>query len=211
MYILYYIEKDNFHKYLIFSVVFHITNDFCLKHFRMKILGIEFAPLDIPMQRRLQTLAVVHYTYIFLFMGFGLLFFFLYLLFTDYYYIPLLYALWYYYDRHTSERGGRRSQWVREWPLFKYFAEYFPISLIKTADLSPAKNYIFGLHPHGIMCHSHFCNMGSEGTGFSLKFPAIRPYLCVLSGQFMFPVFREYFLLSGTRCETILFSFLYWY
>nr|KAG5696481.1 hypothetical protein BaRGS_016520 [Batillaria attramentaria] len=74
----------------------------------MKVLGMELAPLDIPMERRLQTLAVVHFTYIFLFMGFGILFFFLYLLITDYYYIPLLYFVWYYWDRHVSERGGRR-------------------------------------------------------------------------------------------------------
>lgn len=163
----------------------------------MKVLGVELAPLDIPMERRLQTLAVVHFTYIFLFMGFGVLFFFLYLLITDYYFIPLLYFLWYYYDRHTSERGGRRSESIRRWKLFKHFANYFPVRLIKTAELHPSKNYILGCHPHGIMCHSHFVNLGTEGSGWSKLFPAIRPYLCVLSGQFMFPIFREYFLMSG--------------
>ncbi|KAK7089933.1 2-acylglycerol O-acyltransferase 2-like [Littorina saxatilis] len=163
----------------------------------MKILGVELAPLSIPMERRLQTFAIVHYTYIFLFMGFGMVGFFIYLLFTRFYFIPLLYAAWYYYDRQTSAQGGRRSKWVRNWHLHKHFANYFPITIVKTADYHPSKNYIFGLHPHGIMCHSHFCNMGTEGTGFSKLFPAIKPYLCVLAGQFMFPIFREYFLNSG--------------
>lgn len=163
----------------------------------MKVLGVELAPLYIPTERRLQTLAVVHYTYIFLFMGFGVVALFVYLLFTDYYWIPLLYFVWYCYDRKISQQGGRRSNWVRNWKLFKYFADYFPVTIIKTADLHPGKNYILGCHPHGIMCHSHFINLGSEGSGFSRYFPAIRSYLCVLSGQFKFPIFREYFLLSG--------------
>lgn len=131
----------------------------------MKVLGVELAPLFIPTERRLQTLAVVHYTYIFLFMGFGIVFLFIYLLITDYYYIPLLYFLWYYYDRHVSEQGGRRSNWLRHWSIFRYFADYFPITLVKTAELHPSKNYILGCHPHGIMCHSHFCNLATEGSG----------------------------------------------
>ncbi|KAL8624487.1 hypothetical protein ACOMHN_053030 [Nucella lapillus] len=163
----------------------------------MKILGLELAPLSIPFERRLQMLAVLHYTYLFLFMGFGMVFFFLYLLFTRFYFLPLLYLAWYYYDRHTSRQGGRRMKWVRGWRFFKYFADYFPIKIVKTAELHPSKNYILGCHPHGIMCHSHFCNLGTDGSGFSALFPAIKPYLCVLSGQFMFPVFREYFLMSG--------------
>lgn len=163
----------------------------------MKVLGMELAPLSVPMERRLQTFSVLHYTYIFLFMGFGMIALFIYLLFTDYYYIPLLYFIWYYFDRPVSRQGGRRVEWFRRWKLYKYFADYFPIKIVKTAELHPSKNYIMGLHPHGIMCHSHICNFGSEGTGFSEIFPAIKPYLCVLSGQFMFPVFREYFIMSG--------------
>lgn len=27
--------------------------------------------------------------------------------------------------------------------------DYFPIALVKTADLDPSKNYVFGYHPHG--------------------------------------------------------------
>lgn len=165
----------------------------------MKILGIEFAPLWIPRDRRLQTIGALHYTYAFLFFGFGMLFLFMYLLiFTNYYFIPLCYLAWYFYDRPVSSRGGRRSNWVRSWTLFKWSAAYFPLKLIKTHDLHPSKNYILACHPHGVMCQSHFVNFASEGTGFGELFPGIKSYLSVLSGQFMFPIFREYFLLSGS-------------
>lgn len=164
----------------------------------MRIFGIEFAPLFIPTERRLQTLGVLHYTYIFLLLGFGSLFFFLYLfLFTSYYYIPLAYTVWYYFDRHISSHGGRRSDWVRRWSLFRYASEYFPLKLVKTAELHPAKNYIFACHPHGVMSHSHFHNFATEGSDFSSLFPGIKIYLCVLSGQFMFPILRDYLILSG--------------
>lgn len=164
----------------------------------MKVLGIQLAPVSIPLERRLQTIGALHFTYSFLFFGFGMLFFFLYLFFfTKYYFIPLAYFVWYVYDNQISQRGGRRSNWVRRWPIFRWSAAYFPLELIKTAEIHPRKNYIFGCHPHGVMCQSHFINFGSEGTGFSEKFPGIKPYLTVLSGQFMFPIFRDYFLLSG--------------
>uniref|UniRef100_A0A0B6Y7G6 Acyltransferase n=1 Tax=Arion vulgaris TaxID=1028688 RepID=A0A0B6Y7G6_9EUPU len=164
----------------------------------MKIVGVEFAPLNIPLERRLQTLGALHHTYAFLFFGSGMLLVFLYMLFfTGYYIIPLAYFAWYLYDRPVSRQGGRRSDWFRSWTLFKWAAAYFPLQLIKTHEIDPSKNYIFACHPHGVMCHSHVINFASEGTGFSSYFPGIKSYMCVLTGQFMFPVFRDYFLLSG--------------
>ena len=169
----------------------------------MKVLGLEFAPLSVPMERRIQTLAVLHYTSSFLFVGFGMAALFLYLLFTDYYYVPLLYLLWYSYDRLTPRQGGRRVDRFRRWRLFRSFAQYFPLKIVKTAELHPSRNYIMGLHPHGILCHSHINHFGTEGSGFSETFPGIKPYLCVLAGQFMFPVFRDYFIMSGNVCVCV--------
>ncbi|XP_067668805.1 2-acylglycerol O-acyltransferase 2-like isoform X2 [Haliotis asinina] len=164
----------------------------------MKILGIEFAPLRIPLERRLQTVAVYQFTLSFLFLGFSCLFLAFYLLFTRFYYISLIYLVWYYYDRHQSTHGGRRVQWVRKWKMWKYFANFFPLKLTKTVELNPNKNYIFASHPHGVMCYSHFCNYATEGTGFSELFPGLRPYLLTLPGQYKFPFFRDYFMLTGS-------------
>lgn len=33
---------------------------------------------------------------------------------------------------------------MRRSSAWKYFADFFPIKLVKTAELSPDKNYIFG-------------------------------------------------------------------
>lgn len=163
----------------------------------MKILGIEFAPLLIPFERRLQTAAVFYYCTNFVFFGGFMLFFCIYLLLTKYYFIPLLYLAWFIYDHKTCCQGGRRSDMYRRWRLWKYFTNYFPVTMIKTADLDPKKNYIFGYHPHGIMCYGAFACFATEGTNFSEVFPGITPRILTLEGQFRFPFHREHAMLTG--------------
>ncbi|XP_062262558.1 diacylglycerol O-acyltransferase 2-like [Platichthys flesus] len=97
-----------------------------------------------------------------------------------------------------SPESGRRSSWVRSWTVWTYFRDYFPIRLIKTHNLLPS-NYIFGYHPHGILCFGAFCNFGTEATGFSKKFPGIKPSLATLAEKFRMPVLRDY-LMSGGIC-----------
>jgi hypothetical protein len=164
----------------------------------MKILGIELAPLNIPFERRLQTLVVAAFVLIFLqcvsIFGFSLL---ISLLFTRFYWISLLYAVWYVLDRRTPYTGGRAVQSIRKWPMWRYFGDYFPVKLIKTVELSAEKNYILGISPHGIMCFSAFVNFATEGTDFSGTFPGLTPHLITLEGQFLSPLMREFFLTSG--------------
>lgn len=69
------------------------------------MLGIEFAPLKIPLQRRLQTLAVGYFTYQFLVLGFVFTSLIIYLLFTKYYWLSLLYLTWLLYDRGVPYQG----------------------------------------------------------------------------------------------------------
>ena len=40
--------------------------------------------------------------------------------------------------------------------IWKGFAEWYPIRLVKTAPLPPDRRYIFGVHPHGIISVSAF-------------------------------------------------------
>jgi len=70
----------------------------------MKALGIEFAPLNVPFERRLQTLAVLVALLEFL-TGCYAYFIIAFLLFTEYYYFSVFYLAWVYYDRHTCRRG----------------------------------------------------------------------------------------------------------
>lgn len=78
-------------------------------HTTMKIFGIDYAPLLIPLERRRQTWAVFVWIGSFFFMGpagvIALLYMFFY---TRFYFVPLLYLAWYIADSKTPESGGRR-------------------------------------------------------------------------------------------------------
>ena len=145
---------------------------------------VEFAPIRIPLHRRLETAAVALYYYSFFFGALIGTLTILGLFFTSYYPIAILYITWaYLIDGKTPEHGGRRSNYIRRLRVWKYFRDYFPITLIKTAELDPSKNYVFGYHPHGILCAGAFCNFATEATDFSSVFPGITPHLVPLMGK----------------------------
>lgn len=163
----------------------------------MKFPGLGFAPWHVPLERRLQTLAVLFHVWTFIFMGFSSLLLLIILMFTPVWYIPLLYLMWYVYDFNQSSRGGRRREWVRKLPLWNWFRDYFPIKLIKTADLDPRYNYIIGGHPHGIMGLGIMSTMLTEAHGFSQLYPGITNVLLSLKLMHYFPFYREYIMAFG--------------
>ena len=55
--------------------------------------------------------------------------------------------------------------------LSKYFKDYFPIELVKTAELPPDGNYLIGSHPHGVMCAGLYCAVGTDACGWPEKYP----------------------------------------
>lgn len=160
---------------------------------------VEWAPIKIPIKRRIQTLVVMFQVYMFLFghiLGTCLL---LILLLNPYTTIfAVIYLGWaFILNSRTPNRGGRSFQFLRRWKTWKYYCEYFPIHLVKTADLDPKGNYIFAYHPHGIIGMGALGNFCGEGTGFSEKFPGIYPHLLTLSINFKFPFSREYCMAIG--------------
>ena len=156
--------------------------------------GVRFAPWNIPLKRRLQTLAVmVHCLSIASTASF---FFFLCA-------IPLTWPILVPYLLHIllskapvdgklrfrseEKEEGRcrgklrfRSERFRRLPVWKHFAAYFPAKLHKTHDLPPTRKYIFGYHPHGIISHGAFSAFATEALGFSEKFPGITNSLLTL-------------------------------
>ena len=96
-------------------------------------------PLQIPLKRRLQMLAVVLHTLNFSAMPVLCSVLWLYvLLATSFWWLAIGYFTWMLYDvlvLDTSSRGGRRAQWLRKSKLYEYFRDYFPISLIKVSEL----------------------------------------------------------------------------
>lgn len=145
----------------------------------------------------IENMGVIYYLAEFFLVGPVALLFLLYLLSTTYRVIPLMYAIWWLYDRRTVYREGRRSGCVRSWRIWNWYRDYFPAALIKTTELSPEKNYIMGFHPHGVLVFGAFLNFATEATGFSAKFPGIKAFLCTLKLQFVMPLHRELLLWTG--------------
>ncbi|XP_043933106.1 2-acylglycerol O-acyltransferase 3 isoform X2 [Protopterus annectens] len=118
-------------------------------------------------------------------------------MFTSLWIIPVVYGTWLFFDWNTPEQGGRRFDWVRRWAVWKHHRDYFPIKMVKTVDLSPERNYVFGYHPHGIICAGAFSCFSTEATDFTTYFPGIRPCLATLAGLFRLPVYRDYIMSAG--------------
>ncbi|XP_035578126.1 putative diacylglycerol O-acyltransferase 2-like protein DGAT2L7P [Zalophus californianus] len=72
-------------------------------------------------------------------------------------------------------------------------------SLVKTAELDPSGNYLFGFHPHWVLVTGAFSNFCTEASGFSSLFPCLLPYLLMLPCWFYLPLFRDYIMCRGQR------------
>lgn len=108
----------------------------------------------------------------------------IYLLMSPFYLLVIIYLFWtYIFDTKTPHNGGRRFQFFRKLKTWKLVKEFFPAQLIRTAKLNPKRNYVFGYHPHGIMCFGAWLNFATEATEFSELFPGITPYLMTLKSK----------------------------
>ncbi|CAD6236457.1 GSCOCG00008193001-RA-CDS [Cotesia congregata] len=142
----------------------------------MELFGIHFAPLRVPLKRRLQTLAAAAWIFVLGFGGvIGWLSTIYFLLFTTWMrYFSIFYLMWIYYDKDTCIRGGRARRWTQ--PLknslwWYYYRDYFPIKLHKTVDLEPSKNYLFCAYPHGILASGAFAAFATNILEFEKLFP----------------------------------------
>lgn len=154
-------------------------------------------PVKTLQKQWLEVLGAMHYVLAFVVLGPFSIVLLLLLLFTRLWSLSVLYMLWIYLDRDTPSQGGRRCEWTRRWRIWKHQRDYFPIKLVKTAELPPSQNYVLGAHPHGIMSTAPFCNFLTECNNFSRRFPGLQPWVATLAGIFYVPVFRDYIMLSG--------------
>jgi 2-acylglycerol O-acyltransferase 2 len=85
------------------------------------------SPLFVPLERRLQTLATLMYG-----VEPSLVIGFFIFLWSMPFLWPLLvaYLVWMVKDQ-APVRGGRRLEWVRRSSFWKYFAAYFPVTIVK--------------------------------------------------------------------------------
>ncbi|ORZ12014.1 diacylglycerol acyltransferase-domain-containing protein [Absidia repens] len=169
---------------------------------------VRWAPLKIPLKRRLQMGVLLFYICL---LPICLSLFMYSLLIPFLWPLVIAYVTFVYFDK-APEKGGRRFEWTRKLPIWKYFVDYYPMSLVKEADLDPSKNYVFGYHPHGIISMGAFGSFATEATGFSDLFPGIKPSLLTLVSNFKLPFYRDIIMslgiaaVSRRSCEYILSS-----
>ena len=169
-----------------------------------KIIGIDFVPLHVPLHRRLETLFCLLHILIFTFWHMFFIVVLTIFVFTPLWFVTAGYIIWWIYHNYIAkvpENGGCTSEWLRKGFHMRYFRDYFPVSLVKTHDLDPNKNYIIGSHPHGIVPAGAWCNFNSDATGWSEKFPGIHPHLMTLTANVRWPILREYLLLMGKKWQ----------
>ena len=165
-----------------------------------KAFGIDWAPLKIPVRRRRQTFVVWLVATLFVFGHVLCVMLCLLMLYFNLYtrLFVLVYLGWaFIIDKNTPHKGGRFLPFLRRLSIWKHYADFFPLSLIKTHELDPSKNYVFGCHPHGVMAFGTSGNFATEATGFSKLFPGIIAHLITLNIQFRIPLYREGLMFMG--------------
>lgn len=173
----------------------------------MRFFGMDMGPArGVPpgkvFERMLQALSVVaymlvqyHYTSII-----GVLMFFS-CLFSPFFLLAWGYAWWYYSTRESAFKGGFKRRNLRNLKMWRYFRAFFPMHLHKTAEMDTSKNYIFALHPRGIIGASKMAFFGAGSTDFHFKFPGLTPHILTEPSRFRFPLTREVLLFSGVSAD----------
>ncbi|ORX61295.1 diacylglycerol acyltransferase [Hesseltinella vesiculosa] len=168
--------------------------------------SLKAAPLSIPFERRFQMFSTI--IWVSMIMASTSAFF---VFCTQIQLWPIVIAYMTYMLMDTApDTGGRRRDWVRQWPIWRGLAGYFPIHIIKETTLDPEGNYLFGYHPHGILSFGAMSIFTTEGSDWSQHFPGITPHLMTLSSNFKIPIYRDLLLslgfcsVSRSSCEYIL-------
>ncbi|KAL1959270.1 hypothetical protein VTO42DRAFT_2457 [Malbranchea cinnamomea] len=171
--------------------------------------SVRWAPWNISIERRLQTLTVLCHT---LSISIFLTTFFFACAIPLFWPLLLPYLIYISLFSKSARDGtlSQRSRLLRSLPVWSYFAAYFPARLSRSTTLPPTRKYIFGYHPHGIISHGAFAAFATEALGFSNLFPGITNTLLTLDSNFRLPFYRDYALAMGLAsvsresCENIL-------
>lgn len=90
-----------------------------------------------------------------------------------------------------------RTDWSRNWTWWRYYAEYFPHSMVNTAELDPKRNYLFCIYPHGVLSTGVFSALCTNALNVDKVFPHHKTHLLSLHQHFFAPFSREVGLSLG--------------
>ncbi|ORX88345.1 diacylglycerol acyltransferase [Basidiobolus meristosporus CBS 931.73] len=154
---------------------------------------VEIAPLQVPLKRRRQTFSVFLWAS---FLPICLSLLSICVIVPLFWPLLIFYLIWAYFD--TAPRtGARRSDWIRNLRCWRWFVNFFPIRVVKEADLDPKHNYLFGYHPHGIIAVGAWGAFGTEGAQISKIFPGLNIRLLTLDTNFNVPFYRDLLMAFG--------------
>jgi len=155
--------------------------------------------VKVPWLRRRQTAAVA--AIVFFALGCLLLWFFA-IICPIMWWIYIPYLLVAYLDK-APQKGGRLISRMRTSTFWKYFCGYFPAELVFENNWHEKQKenqqYLFAVHPHGVVSLSVWANVLSNGTGFHDKLPSMLTKLrmVTLPINFYIPFWREFLLFMG--------------
>lgn len=114
----------------------------------------------------------------------------------------LVYLVWMLFVDTAATSGERRSMWLRDSLLGKYFCDYFPITLERSngdgdGEEMDSRPYVFVYHPHGVIGLGSFGAFATTGCGFAQLFPGVAVRLLTLDQNFYLPFVREVLLWFG--------------
>ncbi|XP_045468411.1 2-acylglycerol O-acyltransferase 1-like [Harmonia axyridis] len=165
----------------------------------MKLFNIEWAPLQLPLKRRLQTLAIAAIIYVYAFFIFVMPSVLYYLIFySKLWWLCIIYLVWSFFI-DTDRSSDRTSKWYRNCSWFKYSRDYFPIKLnrIFVNELDSKRNYLFCCFPHGFLGFGPLLSLTTNTEGTRKYFPFHSIYTHTLTINFYIPIFRELAIMLG--------------
>ncbi|KAK7573552.1 hypothetical protein V9T40_010743 [Parthenolecanium corni] len=113
-------------------------------------------------------------------------------------FLAIAYYSWILYDFQTPSKGGKKINWVMNLCSLDFIRDYFPIRLIKTAELPSDKSYLMAVFPHGVAPVGVFLNAITEINKISELYPGLDVRAGYLNVLFYFPIIREFLLALGS-------------
>mmetsp|Transcript_5608 Transcript_5608/g.13047 ORF Transcript_5608/g.13047 Transcript_5608/m.13047 type:complete len:339 (-) Transcript_5608:3187-4203(-) len=101
-------------------------------------------------------------------------------------------------DGSEQKCGRQPSEWMRKWRMWNAIKRYFPMKLVKKAEISSDKQVIFSVHPHAIL---PFAGLIQLGLDLNHKDSVLSPHREArgLAASFCFyvPIYRDILLGAG--------------
>ncbi|KCV71867.1 hypothetical protein H696_01279 [Fonticula alba] len=156
---------------------------------------MRFAPLRVPLKRRMETLVLFFWTTQMFWASVLLAV----IAFTPPLWpIALIYFVWMWNDK-APWNGGRPFRWLRAHWIWGHFRDYFPVTIVRAspAPFDTTRKYLFAYHPHGVISFGAFATFACAYHGFDRLFPGLALRLCTLNSNFWFPFLRDFMLSMG--------------